>query len=72
MSTMPWISVKDKWPDPFTEVLVINKAGKKYIGWHCTIAKQFKTKVRHRNLKWRTRDVLLENVTHWMIIPELI
>lgn len=56
---MDWINVKDKLPEPHTDVLIWGRYGT-FIGWYS-----------HTRQMWRSDDYgEIRDVTHWMPLPD--
>lgn len=56
---MEWISVKDRLPEPHTDVLIWGHYGA-FIGWYS-----------HTRQMWRSDDYgEIRDVTHWMPLPD--
>lgn len=55
-----WISVKDRLPEELTDVVAYIRAGE--TSW---------TEIAHRlETRWIRKGVPIDNVTHWMPLPE--
>jgi Protein of unknown function (DUF551) len=68
--TMQWISVKDKLPEEFEEVLVIRTDMPNLLGYKIDYVVKYPDNSETPYIWARTLSDEWEKVTHWMPLPE--